>query len=52
MKELNFFLGTELILRTLLKFDTIDRIQFKMEIAKVYNWFEKIRKEVDTKEVE
>ena len=46
--ELDFFLTTERILQALLEHNVDDRVKFKMEVANVYNWFEKTRKLVDT----
>ena len=41
MKELKFYLLAEKCVKEMQNLDSTDRVKVKMEIAKVYRWFEK-----------
>lgn len=41
MKELKFYLTAEKCVREMQNLESTDRVKVKMEIAKVYRWFEK-----------
>ena len=40
LKELEFYLACEKMVRELQKLESTDRVKVKMELAKIYRWFE------------